>query len=217
MSKPFEYPWDRIKPYKFYRFSMLVSRVMARVMFKFRVVGRENLPASASGVILVCNHLHSIDPCFLMAATRMRWRFMAKKELFKNKLVATIFTHSNGFPVDRETVDRRALDFALAAIREGSYGLGIFPEGTRSPDGFPHEAKAGVAMLARRTQADILPCAIYHDGKLKFRTRLTVRVGKVIPFEDLGLGEAPNKRQNRAASDMIMAEITELWKQGHEA
>jgi len=216
MSKPFAYPWDRIKPFKFYPFAVLLLRIVAPILFRFRVIGRENLPKSASGMILVCNHLHSIDPAFLMAATRLRWRFIAKIELFKNKLVAFVFTHANAFPVDRDIIDRRALDFALAAMEEGSYGLGIFPEGTRSPDGVPHEGKSGVAMLARRTHADILPCSIYHDGPLKWRTKLTVRIGEVIPFAALGLGEAPNKRQNHAACERIMAEITALWEQGHD-
>jgi len=216
MSKPFAYPWDRLKPFKFYLVAVPLVGALGRVIFKFRVVGRENLPKSASGMILVCNHLNAADPAFLMAATRLRWRFMAKIELFKHKLVATLFTHCNGFPVDRDIVDRRALDFALASLREGSYGLGIFPEGTRSPDGVPHEAKAGVAMLARRTKADILPCSICYDGSLKFRSRITVRIGEVIPFAELGLGETPNKRQNKAACDRIMAEITALWEQGHE-
>jgi len=216
MSKPFAYPWDRIKPFKFYPFAVQLMRLLTFVLFRFRVIGHENLPESASGMILACNHLHSIDPAFLMAATRLRWRFIAKIELFKNKLVAFVFTHANAFPVDRDIIDRRALDFALAAMEEGSYGLGIFPEGTRSPDGSPKEAKAGVAMIARRTHADILPCSIYHDGPLKFRTKLTIRIGPVIPFAGLGLGEAPNKRQNHEACEKIMAAITELWKKGHE-
>ena len=216
MSKPFAYPWDRVKPFKFYPFAVLLLRMLAPILFKFRVVGRENLPKSASGMILVCNHLHSIDPAFLMVATRLRWRFIAKIELFRNKFVAHLFTHANAFPVDRDIIDRRALDFALAAMEEGSYGLGIFPEGTRSPDGVPHEAKAGVAMIARRTHADILPCSLYHDGPLKWRTKITVRIGPVIPFAELGLGEAPNKRQNREACEKIMAEITALWERGHE-
>ena len=216
MSKPFAYPWDRIKPFKFYPVAVHLVRFLGFVMFKIRVIGRENLPKSASGMILVCNHLYSIDPAFLMAATRLRWRFIAKIELFKNKFVAHLFTHGNAFPVDRDIIDRRALDFALAAMEEGSYGLGIFPEGTRSPDGSPKEAKAGVAMIARRTRADILPCSIYHDGPLKWRTKLTVRIGEVIPFAELGLGDAPNKRQNHAACEKIMAAITELWEQGHD-
>jgi 1-acyl-sn-glycerol-3-phosphate acyltransferase len=216
MNKPFEYPWDRVKPFKLYHAVMLFCRAAAPVLYRFRVVGRENLPESASGVILACNHLNAADPAFLMAATRLRWRFMAKAELFEKKPAALLYTHTNAFPVNRGTVDVRALKFALAALREGSYGLGIFPEGTRSPDGLPHEPKAGVAMFARRARADILPCAVCCEGKLKFRGRLTVRIGKVIPFEELGLGDSPKRRESRDAAEKIMAAITELWKQGHD-
>ena len=216
MSKPFAFPWDRVKPFKFYALGMLFVRVAGNILYKIRVIGRENLPESASGMILVCNHLRSIDPALLMVATRLRWRFMAKIELFQNKFTAWIYTHCNAFPVDREIIDRRALDFALAAMAEGSCGMGIFPEGTRSPDGSPKEAKAGVAMLARRTHADILPCSIYYEGELKLRTRITIRIGEVIPFAALGLGETPNKRQNQAACEKIMAEITALWEKGHD-
>lgn len=216
MGKPYEYNWDRMKPYKFYSFASRLVRLIGPILFRIRVIGRENLPESASGVILASNHLHSIDPAFLLMATRMRWRFIAKKELYENKVSGWVCAHCNAFPVERGVVDRRALDYALAAMRSGDYGLGIFPEGTRSPDGFPHEGKAGVAMLARQTKADILPCSIYHEGKLGFRTKLTIRIGEVIPFEQLGLGETPNKRQSKAACEKIMSEITELWKQGHD-
>ena len=216
MSKTFSYPWDRVKPFKLYPFLTLIFRFLMPIVFKFRVVGRENLPKSASGVILASNHLHAIDPGVLAVATRLRWRFMAKSELFRNRFAAAVFTHYNAFPVERGAVDFRVLRFTLAALREGSYGLGIFPEGTRSPDGVPHEARPGVAVFARETKADILPCAVYFEGKLKFRSRLTVRIGKVIPFAELGLGETPNKHQNRIACEKIMAEITALWKQGHE-
>jgi len=215
MNKPFEYPWDRVKPFKLYNAVQLFCRAAAPVLYRFRVVGRENLPESASGVILACNHLNAADPAFLMAATGLRWRFMAKSELFEKKPAALLYTHTNAFPVNRGTVDVRALKFALAALREGSYGLGIFPEGTRSPDGAPHEPKTGVAMLARRTQADVLPCAICCDGKLKPRGRLTVRIGKVIPYEALGMGDAPNRRESHAAAEKIMAAVTALWKQGN--
>ena len=216
MSKPFAYPWHRVKPYKFYAVVMVVMRLLAHIVYRFRVVGRENLPESASGMILACNHLKAADPAFLMAATRLRWRFMAKSELFEKKPAATLYTRCNAFPVVRGAIDRRALNFALDALREGSYGLGIFPEGTRSPDGTPQEPKSGIAMFSRRTRADVLPCSVYFEGKLKFRSKLTVRIGKVIPFEELDLGDAPNRHQNRAACEKIMAEITALWKQGHD-
>jgi len=217
MSKPYKFNWGRIKPYKLYGAGKYLIAVVLRLMFKIKIIGRENVPGSAGGVILACNHLHSIDPAFLVAATMLPWRFIGKTELFQSKVMGWLYTHCNGFPVDRSIIDRRALDFALAIMEDGRCGLGIFPEGTRSPDGKPMQAKAGAAMIARKTKADILPCALYHEGKsLKFRLKVTVRIGEMIPFEELGLGDAPNKRQSREASEKIMAAITALWEQKHD-
>jgi 1-acyl-sn-glycerol-3-phosphate acyltransferase len=212
---PKEYPWDRVKPYPFYRFAQVVfGALFLHIPFRTKVIGRENLPKSARGIILASNHLHSIDPIFFASASRRTWRFIAKIELFQNRFVAWFFKHCNGFPLDRDIIDRRALDYALRVMADGRAGLGIFPEGQRSKDGVPHEAKSGIAMLAREAKAGVLPCSIWHDGPLKFRTKITIRFGPVIPFEELGLGETPNKRQSRAACEKIMAEITRLWEQG---
>jgi 1-acyl-sn-glycerol-3-phosphate acyltransferase len=153
---------------------------------------------------------------FFCLASRLAWRYIAKIELFRHKPIAWFLTHCNGFPVDRAVVDRQALDYSLRVMADGRAGLGIFPEGQRNPDqgGAPQEAKAGVAMIARQAKADILPCSIWHDGPIKFRKKITIRFGPVIPFGDLALGEAPNKRQSQAACEKIMGEITKLWEQG---
>jgi len=217
MSKPYNFKWDRIKPYAFYSIMKYPMVLVGHVLYNVKVKGRENIPDSAAGVILACNHLHSIDPAFLVLATMLPWRFIGKTELFQNWFSGWFFTHCGGFPIDRRIIDRRALDFALSVMEDGRCGLGIFPEGQRSADGSPQEAKAGAAMIARKTKADILPCSLYHEGlALRFRTKVTVRIGKLIPHEELGLGDAPNKRETRAACDKIMAAITELWEKKHE-
>lgn len=208
-----EFIW-RVKPYKTLTVLSPLLRGIARILFSVRVAGRENLPKQCGGVILACNHLHAIDPAFLAAFSRMNFRFMAKVELYKNPMVSFLLRHANSFPVDRDIIDRKSLDFALEVMKDGRCGLGIFPEGTRSPDGKPAEGKTGIAMLARKTKADILPCSLYHEGSLKFRRKITLRFGEVIPFEALGLGETPNKRQNREATDKIMAAVTALWEEG---
>lgn len=206
--------WERMKPYLLYRWGKYASWLILRIMFRIRVVGRENVPPSAKGVIMVSNHIHSIDPPFLVTATMLPWRFIGKAELFRKNPVKWFYTHAGGFPVDRDIIDRKALDFAVRVIEDGSCGLAIFPEGGRSPDGTPQKAKTGMAMIARKTKADILPCSIYHEGKLGFRTKYTVRIGELIPFEALGLGDTPNKRQSREACEKIMAAITALWEKG---
>jgi len=217
-----QFPWDRIKPHKLLKAILMpIVWALLRLLFSVQVTGRENLPKKSAGVIITCNHLHSIDPAFLAAFSRLSWRFMAKAELFHNSAAAFLLRHANAFPVERDIVDRKALDFALAVMdacgQNDRYpGLGIFPEGTRSPDGIPKEGKTGAAVIARKTKADILPCSIYHESKLKFRRKITVRFGEIIPFADLGLGETPNKRQNREATDQIMAAITRLWEMKHD-
>ena len=219
MSKPYQYPWDRVKPYGLYKYGMPIARLIVAVGFRVKVIGRENLPKKTGGVILASNHLHSIDPAFFAVASRLPWRFIAKIELFRmHWLISWFLTHCNGFPVDRDIIDRQALEYSLRIMADGRAGLGIFPEGQRNHDqgGAPQEAKAGVAMIARQTKADILPCSIYHEGKLKFRRKITVRFGEIIPFADLGLGETPNKRQNRDATEKIMTAITALWEMKHD-
>ena len=216
MGNPYKFKWDRIKPYSFYKYGKYAMWPLLHLIFNVKVKGRENVPESAGRIILASNHLHSIDPCFLVAATMLPWRFIGKSELFQSKLTGWYFTHCNGFPVDRRIIDRRALDFALAVMEDGRCGLGIFPEGQRSRDGVPMEAKAGAAMIARQTKADILPCSLYHEGKLGFRTKITVRVGELIPFEQLGLGDSPNKRESREAGEKIMGAITALWEMKHD-
>ncbi|MDR1927557.1 MAG: 1-acyl-sn-glycerol-3-phosphate acyltransferase [Oscillospiraceae bacterium] len=214
---PYErYPFGRIKPY----FMYTVLRPLGWLIFfcfafRFKVVGRQSLPKDAAGHILVCNHLHSIDPIFLVVASKRNWRFMAKKELFRHPLSAFFIRHFNGFPVDRDVIDRKALEYSIAVLKDGRAGLGIFPEGKRSVDGVPQTAKNGVSMLARKTRASIVPASIYHEGPLKFRRRITIRFGEVIPFEELGLGESPNARETRQASEKIMNAVTALWEQGY--
>ncbi|MCL2107250.1 MAG: 1-acyl-sn-glycerol-3-phosphate acyltransferase [Oscillospiraceae bacterium] len=211
-----KYNFDRLDPYpSFQYFWIYLGRFLARLMFRIKAEGLENLPESSAGIILACNHTHALDPAFLaVTSKKLAWRFIAKIELFRNPFVAWLFTQCNGFPINREIIDRRAMDFAVNVMKDGRMGLGVFPEGRRSPDGKIHEARGGTAMFARMAKADILPCCIYREGDLKFRCHITVRYGELIPFGELGLGERPNKRETQAATEKIMDAITALWKLG---
>jgi len=215
-SKKKEFPWGRIKPYRMTAILRPLIRCICWLIFPMKIVGRENVPKKTGGTIIACNHMHAIDPVFLEIASRKDWRFMAKIELFRNKYVAFFLRHGNAFPVDRESIDRNALDFSVKVLNDGRCGLGIFPEGTRSADGVPAEGKTGVAAIARKTRANVLPCSIYYEGSLKPRKKITIRFGEIIPFEALELGETPNKRKNTEATAKIMAEIKGLWEQKHD-
>ena len=105
----------------------------------------------------------------------------------------------------------------MRLVEEGKV-LGIFPEGTRSkdPDGKMLPPKAGVALIAKATHSDVLPACIYFEGKSKFRKKITVRFGEVIPYEELGLSDESNMSEIKDASRLVMGKIGELLEKGHE-
>ncbi|MEI3560502.1 MAG: hypothetical protein V8Q06_02295 [Acutalibacteraceae bacterium] len=76
--------------------------------------------------------------------------------------------------------------------------------------------KAGIALIAKATHADVLPACIYFEGKSKFRKKITVRFGEVIPYEELGLTDESNMSEIKDASRLVMGKIGELLEKGHE-
>ena len=76
--------------------------------------------------------------------------------------------------------------------------------------------KAGTGLIAKATHSDILPACIYFEGKSKFRKKITIRFGEVIPYEDLGLTDESNMGEIKEASRFIMGKIGELLEKGHE-
>nr|MDE5742077.1 1-acyl-sn-glycerol-3-phosphate acyltransferase [Oscillospiraceae bacterium] len=135
--------------------------------------------------------------------------YMAKEELFKNKLFGWFITKLGAFPVKRGTGDMQVIDDAVAILNSGRH-LVIFPEGTRSKDGKVGKGKTGVAMIAARSGADVLPCGIIFEGeKLRFRSKLTLKFGKVIPASEIAVEDASPKAV-KEVKKRIMSEITEL-------
>ena len=214
MAKAFHY--DPNKENKTYPILRPVGRFLVRLVFKAQILGLENIPKDG-GFILASNHLNALDPVFIVSFCPRILHFMAKKELFQKGFSRWFVTTMNGFPVNREGTDTKAIDYAEQLLRKG-HVLGIFPEGTRSKTRTPGRAKAGVAMIAKATKADVVPVSIYFSEKPHFRSRLTVRFGEVIPYETLGMtDEERNTQQLRDAAKTIMERITALWEKKHEA
>ncbi len=194
-------------------FAMRVGRVILAILrpivccvFPYRFIHREKLPKADSKLIICCNHLSMIDPVFLFLACKFPIYFMAKEELFHNRLFAWFIKTCFGvFPVSRGKGDTTAITTALSVL-ENEHILGIFPEGTRSKDGTLGNAKSGTAMIAAKAQAPILPCAIFtKNGKVKCFRKTTVVFGDVLSLEDLHLdGDKPDIRY---ASRTIMSVI----------
>ena len=165
--------------------------------------------------IVAINHTCAVDPIFVACPKQVPpLHFMAKVELFKNPIAAWFITHMYGFPVKRGKGDTSAIDYGIKIIEEG-HVMAICPEGKRikDKDGVPQKAKAGVAVIAKATGADILPVAICCKGKIKPGSHVTVSYGKLIKNSELGLDkENVGPHDIKDAANMVMGRITELWE-----
>lgn len=155
--------------------------------YNLKIEGRENIPKGKT-FVYASNHRSYADPVLVTLSGRGKFSFMAKSELFENPLFAWLIRSLGAFPVERGKGDTAAIDKAIENVRNGT-NLLIFPEGTRSKDGRVGRGKTGVALIAARAGADVVPVGINFEGKLHFRSRIVVRVGKPIPAGTLAIDE----------------------------
>ncbi|MFH1202608.1 MAG: lysophospholipid acyltransferase family protein [Candidatus Omnitrophota bacterium] len=127
-------------------------------MFNFKVYASENIPKKGS-FIFVSNHASFLDPIILSVTCPKIASFMAKKELFANKLFGWYLGQLGCFSVNRETLDLAAVKEALRRIGQGKI-LIMFPQGGRRQGLDPAEAKGGVGFLAKKAAIPIVPAFI---------------------------------------------------------
>ena len=192
----------------FYKIMKNLCMFIFRIWFHIQYVGSENIP-NGGGYILICNHISNIDPILLAGNVKEPICYMGKAELFRNPVLGFIFRHVNAFPVERGKGDTSAIDTSVKIISDRKI-LGIFPEGTRSKDGKPLRPKSGAALIAKMTGADVLPCGIVYENKKKFRSKVTVSFGEVIPFENLGFTSEQNARELKAATKLMFGQVLSL-------
>ena len=192
----------------FYSLLRVFFRLFFKVLFRARILGAENVPPEGS-IILAANHLSNWDPPFLATFLDRQVFYMAKEELFANKIFAAAITNLGVFPVKRGTADKTAIKRALALLKEGKC-LGLFPEGTRSKTGELGKAEAGVGLIAAMSKVPVLPAAIINTNKIfsseKLFPRLTVVYSRPMKFE----GSAKDKAALAEFSQSIMGEIAKL-------
>lgn len=189
-------------------FVRYVTMGVYKLFYNFHIEGAENIPQDRA-LVMASNHRSYADPVILTMPMKLPVTYMAKEELFKNKLFGWFITKLGAFPVKRGTGDMQVIDDAVAILNSGRH-LVIFPEGTRSKDGKVGKGKTGVAMIAAKSGADVLPCGIIFEGeKLHFRSKLTLRFGKVIPASEIAVEDASPKAL-KEVKKRIMGEITEL-------
>lgn len=208
------YDYSKITERKIYDNLRPLGKLIEKCLYKIEYVGVENVPKEG-GIIIASNHMCALDPVFVALGIEDRQlHFMGKKELFENAFTKFCLSTLNGFPIVRGGADSEALNYAIRIAKEG-YALAMFPEGTRSKDHKPGKAKSGVAVIAKEAKADVLPVSIYSSDDMKKHTKLTIRFGEVIPFEELNINDDSSREEIKNCAKFIMGKITELWEMGH--
>ncbi len=181
------------------------------IKYRIKVVGGDNRPYKnkiKGGYIIACNHQSYSDPPLIAAVNRAKFSFMAKSELFQsNKLFAWLITRCGAFPVVRGASDSSAIDRAVSDIKKNKAFV-IFPEGTRSKDGNISRAKSGIAVIAGKADAPVLPMCIKY-GKKGFRRRVWIAVGEMLPAEQIAIN-SDDRTELRRVSNLIMDNIKML-------
>jgi 1-acyl-sn-glycerol-3-phosphate acyltransferase len=208
----------------FYRVMKLIVAPLLKIFFRPWVEGMDNIPAQGPA-ILASNHLSFSDSFFLPALMRRRVTFIAKSEYFtgkgvKGKLTAAFFRGVGQLPVDRSGVrgaGEAAIRSGIAVIEAGEL-FGVYPEGTRSPDGKLYRGKVGgVARIALATGAPVIPVAMIDTEKLQppgqvmpnFGIRPGIRVGAPLDFSRYH-GMENDRFILRSVTDEVMYEIMRL-------
>lgn len=185
------------------------------MFFRGEVAGVENLPQTGS-FLIAANHLSFLDPPLIGAQVPRQLSYFARKTLWKPGLASWWLDTVGTIPVDRDGgQDVSAIKRVLRALQDDK-GLILFPEGTRSPDGQLQSAKAGVGLIACRSQVPVIPARIFGSfealgkgGSLRLGTPVSIVFGEPIPPSAYDAPEA-GKERYQVASDRIMARIAAL-------
>jgi 1-acyl-sn-glycerol-3-phosphate acyltransferase len=210
------------------RYIALLSRTGARLFADVDIRGLERIPRTGA-VILALNHVSNADAFFTgswisdaLRTRRIHW--LGKRELFDWPIFGWLAAHGGIHPVDRGTADVEAYRLATRILDAG-YVLLIFPEGTRSPDGALQEAKDGLAGLAMRTGATIVPIGINGSDRVWPRGRkiplpiprhtVRVRIGEPFKVADVVPADADRRTAKTLATRAIMGRIAALLEPRH--
>jgi 1-acyl-sn-glycerol-3-phosphate acyltransferase len=189
----------------FYNFAKGIIFIFQKLFFRIEIYGKENIPMSGK-LILCSNHHSNWDPVTLAIFFPRQVHWMAKKELFKNKIFAKLLFSLGVFPVDREGNDLTAIKKSLRLLKEERV-LGIFPEGTRVKYFNDDFIKSGLALIAVKSQSPVLP--VYSEGNYKLFSKIKIIIGQPIYIELEDNAKLSNEKYTEISKD-IMKKVYEL-------
>lgn len=205
----------------FWFYKYILMGPLLRLLGRPKVTGLEYVPDQGP-VLLASNHLAVVDSFYLPLVLRRRIFFLAKAEYFtgtgiKGKLIKFFYSSTGQVPIDRTNADSAADALTAAAkILDQGKLLGMYPEGTRSPDGKLYKGKTGLARIALETGIPVIPVAMINTdvvnppgSKMWHFARVEVKFGKPMDFRRFE-GLANNRFIERAVIDEVMYELMRL-------
>ena len=204
-------------PVAYWVLKCLLSPIF-RLFWRVEVEGRENVPRTGAAV-LAPNHVSFCDSLFMPLVIRRRVTFVAKAEYFDSWKTAWFFRAAGQIPMRREggSASERALATARDVLNGGGI-LGIYPEGTRSPDGRLYRGRTGVARMALGCAVPVIPVGMVGTTDVQPRgsnmmrpfRRVTIRFGPPLDVARFDGTSSSDPLTLRAVTDELMFEIRRL-------
>jgi 1-acyl-sn-glycerol-3-phosphate acyltransferase len=207
-----------------YRVSRLIAGPFLRMLARPQVTGAEHIPATGPA-ILASNHLSVVDSIFLPLMVQRPVTFAAKSEYFtgtrlRDRVISAYLRATNQLSTDRAgaRAAQAMLDAAMELLQSGQL-FGIYPEGTRSPDGRLYRGRTGVGYLALNSGAPVIPVAMIGTERIlppghrvPRPGKIEIRIGEPLSFDEFR-GQPAGARQRRAVADEVVRAIQKLSEQ----
>jgi len=212
-------------PWRFARFLRATLGRLLLLIYRVKLVDAQNIPSSG-GFILAGNHVSYLDPALLWCIMPRETHFVAKSELFENRLLGWFLRNVWTMPITRASADREAITRATTLLTGGE-PVGMFPEGTRRRPGAEAtadlgEAHSGVAFIAMRAGVPVVPVGIVGTDKalpagarIPRFPRVTIRIGEAVRPEEFMQGG--RKEKLAAVTAEIMKRIAAARDGAEEA
>ena len=194
-----------------YWITRAVLQPAIHLWFRLRRPGRRHIPSGP--LILAANHRSFLDPFVIGCCLRRQIYFVAKKELFENRLQGWFLNCLGAFPVRRGESDEESVTTALALLDRGE-AVVIFPEGTRIREAGLGEPKRGVGRMALRSAAPVVPVAVIGTDRVRRRrflirpVKIAVRCGPPLRFPQV---DDPSPRLARGVTERIWPCVELQW------
>lgn len=194
-----------------YRVVRAVILVLAKLLFRVEVRGQEHVPTSGAFVLAPGAHRSNIEIFVVCLVTTRRLRYMGKDSLWKHPLSDWFFSSLGGYPVNRDSADREALNQTLDIVAGGEPVV-MFPEGTRrtGPVIDPDHMRDGVAYVASRAQIPIVPVGIGGSERAMPPGAKYLRPTKMVVLVGEPLDPPPRKESGRVSRSAVRALTDEL-------